>query len=332
MDRPNKPQIPGVDTPEPRTVLIDCDPGIDDAFALLLAVANPSINLVAVTTVAGNQTLDHVTRNALGLLSFFNAEHIPVAAGEAKPISHRQVTAQSHGETGLGGHQLPPGSARLSPVDGVTTIIDTLGTRPAKTVTLVAIGPLTNLARAVERDPAIAERVAEVVIMGGANNAGNMSPVAEFNFYADPEAADIVMRAGWPITMLGLNLTWQSAVPAKIQRHIDASPGPIAEAFSEWLTFYSRGEHTPDEDGPSLHDACAVAYVIDPSLVDTVPAFVAVETEGTWTYGESVVDLDGKYGETDNVNYGMTLDRDRFWDLILEALENTPRPRPSATQ
>lgn len=301
-------------------ILIDCDPGIDDAVALLLAVANPRVDLVGVTTVAGNRPIEQVTLNALQLLTLYGAQDVTVAAGSTMPLAREPVFAESHGETGLGGFALPDPSTTASAQDGVSFLIDTVMACEPGELTIIAIGPLTNLALAVQKEPAIAERVKRVVIMGGAALAGNMSPNAEFNFYADAEAAGIVLDAGWSVVLLGLNLTWQSAVPHQVLSAIADSDSKIARALEAWINFYAEGETTPDHDGPSLHDACAVAYVIDPTLVTTRDAFAAVSVSDPWTYGESVIDIDGHFKRPTNVQWGVTLDRERFWALVLDAM------------
>lgn len=301
-------------------VLIDCDPGIDDAFALALAIRSPELDIAGVTVVAGNQTLNHVARNAANLVSFFGRPDIAVVTGAERPLQRDQITANSHGVDGLGGRRLAPSTNAPRP-GGVDFLVDQILSHPTGTLSVIAIGPLTNLALALQEQPSIATHVRQVIIMGGAGNAGNMTPVAEFNFFADPEAADVVLQAGWPIVLLPLNLTWQSAVTHTVAQRFAAAPGDRAQALNDWLHFYSEGEFTPGEDGPALHDAVAVAYAIDPHLVRTVPAFVAVETKGTWTYGESVIDTESSFGHPANVALGVELDRDKFWQLMLRTAQ-----------
>lgn len=301
-------------------LLIDCDPGIDDAIALMIAKAHPACDIVAVTTVSGNQAIDKVTSNALCLAELLSLDDVPIAAGAAKPLVRDAVHADVHGETGLGGWELPHTGRRASDRTAVDVILDTVRGNPAGTITLVAIGPLTNIALALRSDPTIAERFKQIVIMGGAVNAGNITPTAEFNFYADAEAADEVLRSGGNIVMLGLDLTWQSAVPQNVLVEIRTLTSPVARAVEAWLDFYALGEITPGEDGPSIHDACAVAYVIDPRLVTTERACVLVETQGRWTYGSSVVDRDFSFEQPENVSLGTVLDRDGFWRLVVDSL------------
>lgn len=306
-------------------ILIDCDPGIDDALALMLAIASPSLELVGVTTVAGNRPLDVVTDNALSLLEFFGAPTVPVAAGADRPLVREPVTAVSHGDSGLGGFELPKPTHAVLAEHGVDFLIRTIFESDKGELTIVAIGPLTNLALALRREPAIAEHVKRVVIMGGAAGAGNMTPVAEFNFFADPDAAHEVLMGSWETIVFGLNLTWQSSTSAEVLTRIRAVEGEHARAVASWLSFYGLQESTPDEEGPSVHDACVIAWMIDPSLVTLTPARIDVETAGRLTYGESVVDFDSERSGAANTRWGTALDRERFWDLVVRSA--TPQPR-----
>jgi purine nucleosidase len=302
------------------TVVVDCDPGIDDALALALAFSHPHISVRAVTTVAGNVAIEHVTQNALDLVSFFGAPETPVIRGAECPMERDAVRASVHGVTGLAGFQ-PPRSVHEAASGATDYLIDTVMGSPEDEITLIAIGPLTNLALAVQKQPRIAQRVKRVVIMGGGRGVGNMTPVAEFNVFADPHAADIVMTAGWEIVMLGLDVTWQSGITqAELDRirHLD---GPKAEAALAWINHYVDGETNPAGPGPAVHDVCAVAWVADPSLFDVRPAYVRVETESELTLGETVVDLDLISGHPANVSWALSIDRGRFWDLMLSALE-----------
>lgn len=303
-------------------IIIDCDPGIDDAIALMIAQANPACEILGVTTVSGNQSIDKVTSNALRLAEFFGIDDAPIARGAEAPLVRAAVHAASHGETGLGGWELPQAGRPVSETGAVDFLLETVRAHPAGTITLVAVGPLTNVALALRADPTIASRLKRIVIMGGGLHAGNVTPNAEFNFYADAEAADEVLRSGADIVLLGLDLTWQSAVPRSITDEIATLTGPVARAVGAWLEFYAQLETTPGEDGPSIHDACAIAYVINPLLVATEAASVLVETEGRWTYGESVVDRRHRFGRDDNVQIGTVLDRDAFWRLVIDSLRS----------
>src|SRR5690625_1921270 len=204
----------------PKKIILDCDPGHDDAIALLLAHGSPAIELVAITTVAGNQTLEKVTRNALAVATIGGITDVPIAAGAGVPLVRPQIIAKDiHGDSGMDGPELPTPSVELDDRHGVDLIIETIMSHEPGEITLVPTGPLTNIAMAVQREPAIIERVAEVVLMGGGYSKGNTTPAAEFNILVDPEAASVVFNAAWQVTMVGLDLTHQAvATPDVIER------------------------------------------------------------------------------------------------------------------
>jgi inosine-uridine nucleoside N-ribohydrolase len=297
-----------------RPVLLDCDPGHDDAVAILLAAGRPdAIDLRAVTTVAGNAELEKVTLNARRVMTLGGLIDVPVAAGAAGPRRGDLITAlEVHGQTGLDGAELPEATVALDERDAIALMADR---GPA---TVVATGPLTNVAALLEHAP---EAVAEIVWMGGSSDRGNTRPYAEFNALVDPEAAELVFASGVPLTMVGLNLTHQAqATPAVIER-LRAIGNAAAEATIGWLTFFAETYHTVyGFEGPPVHDPCALALVIDPSLVRCVDTFVAIETEGRWTRGATVVDLHGRLGQAPNARVAMELDVPRFWDLVVGAI------------
>jgi purine nucleosidase/pyrimidine-specific ribonucleoside hydrolase len=295
-------------------VLLDCDPGHDDAVAILLAAGRrDALDLRAVTTVAGNAELEKVTLNARRVMTLGGLTDVPVAAGAAGPRHGELVTAADiHGDSGLDGAELPDPTVALDE-RGAIDLLAAHG--PA---TLVATGPLTNVAALLERAP---EAVTQIVWMGGSTARGNTRPYAEFNALVDPEAAELVFSSGVPLTMVGLNLTHQAqATPAVIDR-LRAIGNPAADATIGWLTFFREAYQTVfGFEGPPVHDPCALALVIDPSLVRCVDAFVAIETQGRWTRGATVVDLHGKLGRPANARVAMELDAPRFWDLVLGAI------------
>jgi purine nucleosidase len=295
-------------------VLIDCDPGIDDAMALALAAGVPGLDVVAITTVGGNVDLSLTTANALALREFLDLGDVPVIAGSSGALLKRTVRAATvHGETGLGGVVLP--APRLTAREGhaADCIIETLRAAPGE-ITLVAVGPLTNVALAVLREPRIVEWARDLVIMGGSFTRGNHNPAAEFNILADPEAAQIVFGAGWTVKMLGLDVTLTAVVTNAVLDRMRPL-GRLAELLVPAAQFY--GEVT-DDSGPAIHDACAVAYVADPSLVAMTPAVVNVETIGEYTRGMTVVDFRLREREP-NALVATGLDVGRFWDLMLGA-------------
>jgi purine nucleosidase len=301
-----------------RKVVLDCDPGHDDAMAILLAGASPEIELLAITTVAGNQTLDKTTLNARRVCTVAGIHGVPIAAGCDRPLLRELVTAGDvHGASGLDGPDWPEPAVPLEPGHAVDVIVDRILSAPGE-VTLVATAPLTNVAMALRREPRIAAAVREVVLMGGSFTRGNQTPAAEFNVYADPEAAAVVFEAGWPVTMVGLDLTHQARLTPDVLERIAAVGTPLAGIVTELMRFYGRRYVAPD--GAPLHDPCAVARVIDPALVGCRDGFVAVETLGRWARGMTVVDFAGRLGHPPNAAVATTLDAPGFWDLMLDAL------------
>jgi purine nucleosidase len=307
----------------PKKIIMDCDPGHDDAIALLLAHGSPEIELLAVTTVVGNQTLDKVTRNALSVARIAGISGVPFAAGCPRPlVAETENAASIHGESGLDGPVLPEPTLALDPRHGVQLIIDTIMSEDPGTVTVVPTAGLTNIARAARLEPRIVERVREVVLMGGAYGGGNWSAVGEFNIVIDPEAAHIVFGERWPLTMIGLDVTHQAlATPDVVERIAAVGTGPSAFVV-DLLAFYGAAYTTEQGfEHPPVHDPCAVARVIDPSVVPTRPAPIAIELAGRSTRGMTVVDLRGPAPDGCTTQVGVALERSRFWDLLIDALE-----------
>lgn len=306
-----------------KKIILDCDPGHDDAIAMLLAWGNPQIELLAVTTVVGNQTLDKVTRNALAVASIANITGVPFAAGCPRPLVRQiEVAPDIHGESGLDGPALPEPTLALEPRHAVDLIIDTLMAHPPGSVTLVPTGGLTNIAMAVRKEPRIAERVKEVVLMGGGYHVGNWSAVAEFNIKIDPEAAHIVFNEKWPLTMVGLDLTHQAlATPEVCERIAAIGTGP-AKFVGELLEFFGKTyQQAQGFSAPPVHDPCAVAYVIDPEVMTVRKVPVDIELTGTLTLGMTVADFRAPPPPDCHTQVAVTLNQDRFWDLVVDALE-----------
>jgi purine nucleosidase len=306
----------------PRKVILDCDPGHDDAMAILLAHGSPEIELVAISTVAGNQTVDKTSLNACRVCTVAGIRDVPVAAGCAVPlIRNLQTAGYIHGETGLDGPAFGEPTVKLDPRHAVDLLIDLL-MASAGDITLVPTAPLTNIAMALRKEPRIVSKVQEVVLMGGAYTRGNTTPAAEFNIAVDPEAASIVFSAGWPLTMVGLDLTHQAlATPAVLQR-ITALGTPIARIAVQLMEFFRESYRRHSGfDSPPVHDPCAVARVINPRIVECVDAFVAVEMRGEWSAGMTVTDFSGRLGRPVNAKVATRLDIDGFWDLMVDALE-----------
>jgi len=293
-------------------ILLDCDPGHDDAIALLLALASPELELLGVTTVAGNQTVEKTTANAIRVLELVGSD-VPVAAGAGRPLVREPyVAAYVHGETGLDGPDLPP--ARREPVD--QHAVDFLAER-IDGATLVATGPLTNVALLLAREEASPERV---VLMGGAIAEGNMTPAAEFNVWADPEAAQTVLDAPLDVTMIGLDVTHKAVTGPDVQRRLrDAgSIGVFVAELVDFFTVYHR--ETYGWDGAPIHDAVAVAHVLRPGLVETKLRNVEVERDSELCRGRTVVDLWHRTDRPANAHVGVDLDSAAFFDLLVDRI------------
>lgn len=316
--------------PGPRKIVLDCDPGLDDAVALLLAHGNPGIDLLAVTTVVGNQTLEKVTRNARIVGTIAGITGVPFAAGCDRPLVRPvQNAPEIHGESGMGRSTGVEPAIELDGRHGVDLIIDTVMSHEAGEVTLVPIGGLTNIAMAVRKEPRIAERVREVVLMGGGYHTGNRTPVAEFNIAIDPEAAHIVFNAGWPVVMVGLDLTHQALATPDVLTAIDRV-GSAPARFVRGLMDFSADSHkaAAGSEYPPVHDPCAVAYVIDPAVVATRKAPVDIELQGRLTTGMTVTDLRFPAPDQCRTSVAVELDRERFWGLVVDALERIGEASP----
>jgi inosine-uridine nucleoside N-ribohydrolase len=295
-------------------ILLDCDPGHDDAIALLLALASPEVELLGVTTVAGNQTLDKTTANAIRVLELAGRAEVPVAAGADRPlVRERSVAANVHGETGLDGPDLPPPQG--SPVEAHA--VDFLAERLAG-ATLVATGPLTNVALLLARYPeAKPERL---VLMGGAIAEGNVTPAAEFNIWADPEAAARVFASGLDVTMVGLDVTHRALVTTTHKEQLRGA-GRIGRFVAELLDFYGVfHREVYGFDGSPVHDAVAVAQVIRPELLELERLNVRVDRESELCRGRTVVDVWRRTGLEPNASVAVGIDSEAFLDLLLERL------------
>jgi purine nucleosidase len=299
-------------------ILLDCDPGHDDAIALLLALASPELELLGVTTVAGNQTLDKTTANAIRLLEFVGRTEIPVAAGADRPLVREQyVASYVHGETGLDGPDLPP--AQGEPLDrhAVDFLADTIR-ETRGVVTLVPTGPLTNVALLLALHPDA--RPERIVLMGGAIAEGNVTPAAEFNIWADPEAAARVFGSGIDVTMVGLDVTHKALFTAA---HVGRLAGRVGRMVAELLEFYGHfHKEVYDFDGSPIHDAVAVAQVIRDSLVKTEYLNTEIDVESELCRGRTVVDVWRRSGREPNSHVGVDIDADGFLELLVERLNS----------
>jgi purine nucleosidase len=335
-------------------IIIDCDPGIDDALALAFAHGDPGLEVCGITTVAGNVGLDVTTANALRVRDFIGMGDVPVVPGSTRPLLRPPLHARHvHGDTGLGSAKLPEALSGPAPGHAVDFLVDTISAAPGE-ITLIAVGPLTNIALALRREPALTSLVRNFVIMGGSAGRGNATPAAEFNMLADPEAAAIVFGAGWTVTMIGLDVTLQTRVTAAVRDRLRglgrlagdlllpslagyrtigaADEGPASEGRADGGladagpavpgdTSAPAGLGWPDDlIDPAVHDVCAVARVAIPGLISCAPALVEVETTGRLTSGMTVTDFSAPPARH-NAMVGTGIDVDGFWDLVLTAYQ-----------
>ncbi|HET8980253.1 MAG TPA: nucleoside hydrolase [Solirubrobacteraceae bacterium] len=298
-------------------IILDCDPGHDDAMALLLAVAAPELRLLGVTTVAGNQSLPKTTANAIRILDHAGRADIPVAAGASRPLVRElRAAPEVHGESGLDGPVLPPPSRAPEPRHAIDWMARTLAAEP-EPVTLIATAPLTNVALLLARHPEAQEQLARVVLMGGSIGAGNVTPAAEFNIWTDPEAARRVFTSGIEVTMVGLDVTHR-ALMTRAHAQALAQSGAAGRLVADLYAFYVRyHDRTYGWPGAPVHDPVAVAHVIDPTLLEIRHCGVAVDTTDGLARGATHVDLHGEAGWTPNCHVAVGIDSERFFDLLI---------------
>ncbi|WP_430592336.1 nucleoside hydrolase [Humidisolicoccus flavus] len=306
-------------------IILDCDPGHDDAIAMLYAAGHANIELLAVTTVAGNQTIEKVTRNALAVGEIAGLHGVPFARGAGRPLVRDAVVApEYHGESGLDGPELPDSTIELAQEHAVDLIIRTVLAAEPGSITLVPTGALTNIALAVRKEPRIVELVKEVVLMGGAMRGGNYSASAEYNIAIDPEAAHIVFGAGWNVVMMGLDITHLALADESVQAGI-AAIGNRAGAFtSELLEFFTGSYREQGFGWPPVHDVLAVAYVANPSVFTLLRAPIHIELHGEFTTGMTVVDTRRPADESCTTALGIALDVAEFWDDVRASLAAVP--------
>jgi inosine-uridine nucleoside N-ribohydrolase len=299
-------------------VLLDCDPGHDDAIALLLALASPELELLGVTTVAGNQTLEKTTANAIRVLEFAGRTDVPVASGAERPLVREQfVAAYVHGETGLDGPDLPPPQSAPVNRHAVDFLADKIREVDGQ-VTLVPVGPLTNVALLLALHPDA--RPERIVLMGGAIAEGNVTPAAEFNIWCDPEAAARVFGSGIDITMVGLDVTHKALFTTA---HIGRLAGRVGEMVTELLRFYDRfHREVYGFDGSPIHDAVAVAHVLRPDVVETKHLNVEIDVESELCRGRTVVDLWRRTERVPNAHVGVDIDADAFLELLIDRINS----------
>jgi inosine-uridine nucleoside N-ribohydrolase len=306
----------------PRPIIIDCDPGQDDALAILMALGSPEeLEVLAITAVAGNVPLALTGKNARKILELAGRSDIPVHAGCDRPLQRDPATAEHvHGRTGLDGADLPEPAAPLADGHAVDVIVTTLRAQPGR-ITLCPIGPLTNIASAIRQAPDIVAHIDRIVLMGGAIGEGNVTPAAEFNVFADPHAAAIVFDAGARITMIGLDVTNHVLVTPERLEAIAALDTAVSRAVTGLLTFYNRFDQTRrNRPGAPLHDPCVIAYLLRPELFAGRDCHVVVETAGEHTLGRTVVDWSARTGRPANATVIDQVDPEGFFALLTSRL------------
>lgn len=325
-------------------LILDCDPGHDDAIAILLAAGSPHIELLGITTVAGNNSVDNVTRNAQAVCEVAGID-VPIAKGANVPFVTPQIVSEDiHGDSGMDGPVLPEVTGQLDPRHAIDFIIDTVMAHEPGTVTLAPVGPFTNIALAMRKEPEIIGRVQRVVAMGGSYTRGNVTPSAEYNIYVDPESAEAVFRADWPVTMMGLDLTHQALATPELQQRVRDIGGDISQFILDiWEFFGDTYREVFGFDSPPVHDACCVAALIDPQAFRTEKAHVAVELHGEFTKGMTVVNFAEKKGmhhatgvsdrlQDFRTDVATELDWPRFAELVVDAVTRLTETRSTATR
>ena len=302
-------------------IILDCDPGHDDAMALLLAAHHPEVELLAITTVAGNQSVEKTTRNALKVCSLANIRDIPIAMGMDRPLVRPpKHSPEIHGASGMDGPHIPEPTIEPDPRHAVDLLIDLLMNSEGD-ITLVPTGPLTNIAAAMRQQPAIIPKIKAISLMGGAIGLGNVTPAAEFNIHTDPEAAAIVFGCGRPITMAPLEVTHQALATSEVIARLRAAQRPVATFAADLLVFFADTYRTIyGFPAAPLHDPCAVAAVVDPAIIRAHRMHVEIEITGEWTSGRTVCDVYGKLGKEPNARVGYALEVERFWDMVISTI------------
>jgi len=303
-----------------RKVILDVDTGHDDAVAILMAARHPALDLLGITVTAGNQTLPKTLNNTLNLCDALVID-APVYAGMTRPLLSELVPASRiHGESGFDGPVFGPRRKESAPGHAVRFIIDTVMASPPGEVSLIAVGPLTNVAMAMRLEPQLPLMLDELIVMGGSSGAGNVTPSAEFNIHADPEAAAIVFDSGAPLVMFGLPVTTTVVLDRERLARYARLPGAAARIFAASMERYSAACERYIGESPAMHDPCCVAYAAEPDISRLGRYRVDIELSGTHTRGRTVVDVHGVTGRPANASVALDIDRDRFWALLEASL------------
>ena len=302
-------------------IILDCDPGHDDAIALLLAAKHPALELLAVTTVAGNQTVEKTTQNALKVCSLANIRDVPIAMGMDRPLVRpARHAADIHGASGMDGPNVPEPNIELARQHAVDLLIELLLNSDGD-ITLIPTGPLTNIATAIRCEPAIVPKIQAISLMGGAIGVGNVTPSAEFNIWFDPEAASIVFDCGRPITMVPLEVTHQALATEEILSRLRTANRPVASFAADLLVFFADSyKNVFGFPAPPVHDPCAVASVLEPDIIHAADMYVEIETMSELSAGRTVCDVYGKLGKPTNVRVGYGLEVERFWGMLVDTI------------
>ena len=302
-------------------IILDCDPGHDDAIALLLAAHHPALELLAVTTVAGNQSIEKTTQNALKVCSLANIRNVPIAMGMDRPLVRpARHAVDIHGTSGMDGPSVPEPDIELASQHAVDLLIELLMNSEGDII-LIPTGPLTNIATAIRREPAILPKIQAISLMGGAIGVGNVTPSAEFNLWFDPEAASIVFQCGRPITMVPLEVTHQALATEEIVSRLRTANRPVASFAADLLVYFAESyKNVFGFSAPPVHDPCAVAAVLEADIIQATDMYVEIETTSTLSAGRTVCDVYGKFGKPANARVGYGLDVDRFWGMLIDTL------------
>ncbi|MGZ7880204.1 nucleoside hydrolase [Acinetobacter soli] len=310
-------------TNTPRQIIIDTDPGQDDAVAILLALASPELDVLAITTVAGNVPLSLTSVNARKVCELAGRPDIPVFAGCDRPLKRPLITAENvHGKTGLDGIELPEPKMSLRPEHSVDFLIETFRRAPEKSITICSLGPMTNTAQALLKAPDIATRIERIVLMGGGFfEGGNITPSAEFNMFVDPDAAKVVFAAGIPLTVIPLDVTHQALTSKEWVDGLRKMNNKVGPAVAAWTDFFERYDMEKyGSEGAPLHDPCVIGYMINPALFTGRWINVEIETDSPLTVGATVADWWNVTGRKANAEFLRSIDRDAFFQLLSERL------------
>lgn len=304
-----------------RKIIMDCDPGHDDAIAVILAAVQPTLEILAITTVSGNAEIEKTTDNALKICDLVSLTDVMVSKGASEPLVRLRETAPGiHGDSGLDGPELPVPSRSWSKEHGADTIIR-LVKESTEPVTILPTGPLTNIALALTKAPEIKENIEEIVLMGG-GTFGNWTPTAEFNIWADPEAARKVFESGIPTVVMGLDITHQALATKEVIEQVNQIDNHVSNIVGELLVFFaSTYKEMFDFDGAPVHDVLTVAYLVAPELFKMKDVNIVVETKAEFTAGTTLIDLHGVTGREVNAKFGVELDVEGFWKLMIDALK-----------